>query len=427
MLDTKQLMLFNYLTLTPEVAEFVQRRTLEIRAFHKRTAESIIQIGLRLEEVKEAVGHGQFLNWLEIEFGWSDQTARNYIHVAEKFKNFLNLDHYATSALYLLAAPSTPDAVLDKAREMAINGQYISHARAQELLAQYREPKPEPAPEEEQSQPPEEERAEEPEPEPEPEYYACPECGEVLTSEVWHCLSCHCHWPPDVPKCLSCGMPHITGKLIEAVKALKERAPDLFDKVRSGEYTVTQAKREAVKRERTETPPVPSSKYRVLYADPPWRYGNKGLDDYGHAERHYPTMSISELCALSIRELAEDNAVLFLWVTSPLLEECFPVIKAWGFSYKTSFVWDKVKHNFGHYNSVRHELLLVCTRGSCTPDVNKLFDSVQSIERSDEHSEKPEEFRAIIDTLYTHGKRIELFARRQIDGWDTWGNEPATR
>lgn len=420
--DTKQLMLFDYLTLTPEVAEFVQRRTLEIRAFQKRTAESIIQIGLRLEEVKEAVGHGQFLNWLEIEFGWSDQTARNYMHVAEKFKNFLNLDHYATSAMYLLAAPSTPDAVLDKAREMTIDGHYISHAKAQELLAQYREP--EPVPEEEQ---PEEEQTEKPEPEAEPKYYACPECGEVLASEVWHCLSCHCHWPPDVPKCLSCGMPHIIGKLIEAVKALKERAPDLFDKVRTGEYTITQARREMVKRERAETPPVPSDKYRVLYADPPWKYGNAGIigksDNYGHVERHYPTMSIAELCVLPVKELAEDNAVLFLWVTSPLLEECFPVIKAWGFKYKTSFVWDKVKHNFGHYNSVRHELLLVCTRGSCTPDVSKLFDSVQSIERSNEHSEKPEEFRNIIDTLYTHGKRLELFARRATDGWDVWGNE----
>jgi N6-adenosine-specific RNA methylase IME4 len=124
-----------------------------------------------------------------------------------------------------------------------------------------------------------------------------------------------------------------------------------------------------------------------------------------------------------IRERCLGDAVLFLWVTSPLLEECFPVIKAWGFKYKTSFVWDKIRHNYGHYNSVRHELLLVCTRGSCTPDVQKLFDSVQSIERTDKHSEKPEEFRTIIETLYPHGKRIELFARTVSNGWDTWGNE----
>lgn len=197
-------------------------------------------------------------------------------------------------------------------------------------------------------------------------------------------------------------------------------------KTSSSEMTIPQAKREIVKAQRSETPELPSDKYRIVYADPPWSYGNSGagIDNYGPAERHYTSMSIEELCDLPIKEMVEDNAVLFMWVTSPLLEECFPVIKAWGFKYKTSFVWDKVKHNFGHYNSVRHELLLVCTRGSCTPDVPQLFDSVQSIERSEKHSEKPEEFRKIIDTLYTRGKRIELFARATAENWKVWGNEP---
>ena len=178
-----------------------------------------------------------------------------------------------------------------------------------------------------------------------------------------------------------------------------------------------------------DAPQMPPGKYRVWYADPPWQYGNAGVigetDNYGHAARHYPTMSIDELCAMGtdIKANCEDDAVLFLWVTSPLLEECFPVIKAWGFKYKTSFVWDKVGHNFGHYNSVRHELLLVCTRGSCTPDDKTLYDSVVSIEKSRKHSEKPEEFRRIIDSLYTWGSRIELFARTDAEGWAAWGNE----
>lgn len=166
-------------------------------------------------------------------------------------------------------------------------------------------------------------------------------------------------------------------------------------------------------------------KYRIIYADPPWKYSDRLVDGYGPAEFHYPTMSIDELCSLPVKDLAEDNAVLFLWVTSPLLEDAFRVIHSWGFSYKTSFVWDKIKHNMGHYNSVRHEFLLVCTRGSCTPDNMKLYDSVQSIERTD-HSTKPEEFRNIIDDIYTNGKRIELFARKSVDGWEAWGNEPVT-
>lgn len=161
-------------------------------------------------------------------------------------------------------------------------------------------------------------------------------------------------------------------------------------------------------------------KYRVIYADPPWSYGDKqNIEGLGGAVKHYPTMPINDICELPVP--AEDNAVLFMWVTSPLLEDCFKVINAWGFKYKSSFVWDKVAHNMGHYNSVRHELLLICTRGSCTPDVPKLFDSVVSIERT-EHSRKPKEFRDMIDALYPYGNRLEMFAREAPEGWDVWGN-----
>ena len=217
---------------------------------------------------------------------------------------------------------------------------------------------------------------------------------------------------------------------ISDAKRLAVDAPDLFEQVRAGEMSIPQAKREAVTRQRRETPPLPTgNKYRVLYADPPWRYGNSGIigatDHYGHTGRHYPSLSIDELCALPVGELADDDAVLFLWVTSPLLAECFAVIRAWGFAYKTSFIWDKVRHNFGHYNSVRHELLLVCTRGRATPDTPTLYDSVQTIERSNTHSEKPAAFRDIIDDLYPHGRRLELFARTVAAGnWEVWGNEP---
>ena len=139
----------------------------------------------------------------------------------------------------------------------------------------------------------------------------------------------------------------------------------------------------------------------------------------GGAVKHYPTMPLQDICDIPVP--SEDNAVLFLWVTSPLLEDSFKVIKAWGFKYKTSFVWDKILHVMGHYNSVRHEFLLVCTKGSCTPDVQKLFDSVVSIERT-EHSVKPKEFRDMIDFLYPIGERLEMFARESSEGWDVWGN-----
>jgi N6-adenosine-specific RNA methylase IME4 len=172
-------------------------------------------------------------------------------------------------------------------------------------------------------------------------------------------------------------------------------------------------------------PEMPKDEYRIIYADPPWAYNDKcndGAIQSSGADMHYPTMSIKELCEMELPRIS-DNAVLFMWTTSPLLEDSFKIINAWGFTYKSSFVWDKVKHNMGHYNSVRHEFLLLATKGSCTPDNMKLFDSVQSIERT-KHSEKPEKFREIIDTLYTKGKRIELFARKKLsDNWDVYGNE----
>lgn len=202
-----------------------------------------------------------------------------------------------------------------------------------------------------------------------------------------------------------------------------EKHPEEAASVIRGEKKLTEVRRE-VRREKvlTEVPVLPSKKYRVIYADPPWKYGDQLTEDYGPTKFHYPSMTISELCALPIHELAEADSVLFLWVTSPLLSECWPIIKAWGFEYKACFVWDKVKHNWGHYNSVRHEFLLICTRGSCLPDESKLFDSVQSIERTEKHSEKPKEFRVIINTLYPQGKRIELFARGEASGWESWGN-----
>jgi len=201
---------------------------------------------------------------------------------------------------------------------------------------------------------------------------------------------------------------------------------ETFEAVKSGEKTLTQVRREQQRDNVTrKIMELPTDEYRILYADPPWAYNDKcddGSVQAGGCERHYPTMNLAELCALPIESLADDNAVLFLWATSPMLPEALQVVLSWGFKYKASFIWDKVKHNMGHYNSVRHEFLLICTKGSCLPDSRELIDSVQTIERAG-HSEKPEEFRRIIDTLYPIGKRIELFSRSQHENWESWGNE----
>tara|TARA_R110000765_G_C18905582_1_gene604482 strand:- start:532 stop:1542 length:1011 start_codon:yes stop_codon:yes gene_type:complete len=217
----------------------------------------------------------------------------------------------------------------------------------------------------------------------------------------------------------------ISKKLSSIAQQLASQTPEIREAIAQRETTIAQVRREQRAIDVQRVVSLPDAKYRVLYADPPWRYNDKadeGAIQAGGASRHYPSMSIADLCALPVPDICEPDAVLFLWVTSPLLFESAAVIEAWGFTYKASFVWDKIKHNMGHYNSVRHELLLICTRGRCTPDVVELFDSVQSIERT-EHSVKPEAFRSMIDTLYPHGKRIELFARRSVKGWDAYGNE----
>ncbi len=225
-----------------------------------------------------------------------------------------------------------------------------------------------------------------------------------------------------------------TGKVAMAEKVWKEANSEIKEKVLSGDMTISGAYKEVKKAKiehrrrqiretlQEEEMATGQKRYRVIYADPPWKYGNAMPEYVTEPQDYYLLMDTEDICLMPIKDISEDNSVLFLWSTSPHLPEALQVADAWGFKYKTSFVWDKIKHNMGHYNSVRHEFLLVCTRGACTPDVKRLFDSVVSIERT-EHSKKPERFREIIDTLYTHGNKIELFARCAAPGWDVFGNQ----
>jgi hypothetical protein len=131
---------------------------------------------------------------------------------------------------------------------------------------------------------------------------------------------------------------------------------------------------------------LPEGIFQLFYADPPWRYGNEMSATV--PEDYYPTMEIEEICALPIDSMTDTNAVLFLWTTTGFLEESFEVVHAWGFEYKTCFIWDKVLHNVGPYSSVRHEILLLCTKGTYPIQNLKLYDSVYTEERT-EHSKKP--------------------------------------
>lgn len=177
---------------------------------------------------------------------------------------------------------------------------------------------------------------------------------------------------------------------------------------------------------------LPAGKYRVIYADPPWKYGDErqGLEKEGTAAAaQYPTMPTSKICEFAdhtgrpVSDLADKDAVLFMWATFPLLDDALNVIRAWKFDYKTAIVWDKQRSNIGNYHDARCELLMICVRGSCPIEIDTRVKQVQSIQRS-EHSRKPEEFRQLIDSLYPSGPRVELFRRGVApDGWVIWGNE----
>ena len=90
----------------------------------------------------------------------------------------------------------------------------------------------------------------------------------------------------------------------------------------------------------SSTVPFPNKKYKIIYADPPWEYGDKLQHHGGSAESHYDVMKFKDICNLPVNNIADDNCVLFLWVTYPKLLDCIKTIEKWGFKYKTiGFNW----------------------------------------------------------------------------------------
>ena len=229
---------------------------------------------------------------------------------------------------------------------------------------------------------------------------------------------------------LPAGVTHKESSLAQQLSKNEEVIAEVVAEAREkGEIPVRQKvlRQIAANKPKPTTPPLPKGKYNVVYADPPWKYGTDQHGKAGYTQEtvigtHYPSMDIQDICSLPVLDITATDCVLFLWATSPLLREAFAVVDSWGFEYKASFIWDTIKHNVGHYNSVRHEFLLICTRGSFMPETKTLYDSVVSIERT-KHSEKPEKFREIIESLYPSGKKIELFARKQVKGWKSYGND----
>lgn len=138
--------LFDYNALDSETRIVVKQRTSEIRGLMRRAAQDIIDIGQKLIEVKEQLPHGQFGGWLETEFQWGVHTARNFMRVTETFSEKEKISLFAPSALYLLAAPSTPEAARQEAIARAESGEHITHTVSKQIVAEHKRSTPAPAP-----------------------------------------------------------------------------------------------------------------------------------------------------------------------------------------------------------------------------------------------------------------------------------------
>jgi N6-adenosine-specific RNA methylase IME4 len=190
--------------------------------------------------------------------------------------------------------------------------------------------------------------------------------------------------------------------------------------------------------------PFPDKKFKVIYADPPWQF--KAWSHRGEgkgASQHYDCMSLADICALPVADIAEDDAALFLWVVQPQLPEAMELIEAWGFKFKTvAFAWIKMPKSWdpnqigtsrfaprlglGYHTRSGMEQCWLAVRGKGYKRRPK--GEAASIEQVlhaplGRHSEKPEEIAHRIERLVGDVPRIELFARKRRNGWDVWGND----
>jgi N6-adenosine-specific RNA methylase IME4 len=158
--------------------------------------------------------------------------------------------------------------------------------------------------------------------------------------------------------------------------------------------------------------------FGTVYADPPWAYGNQGTR--ASTGDHYVGLTVDEICSLPVAALGAVESHLHLWTTNAFLFDAKRVMEAWGYTYKSCFVWVKPQIGMGNYWRVSHEFLLLGVRGVLTfPD--KSLRSWGEFKRG-QHSAKPERIRDLIHKA-SPGPRIELFARRAVEGWTCWGNE----
>jgi len=169
-------------------------------------------------------------------------------------------------------------------------------------------------------------------------------------------------------------------------------------------------------------------KYQIIYADPPWNYNSSirrnTRSRFNHVSEHYSVMNTEDIKNLPIDNISDKDCLLFMWVTSPLLEEGLEVMKSWGFKYGTiAFCWNKINPMPGSYTISQVEICLVGRKGKI-PQPRGLRNIKQFIEeKRTKHSKKPNDVRKRIELMFPKQDKVELFAREKYYGWDIWGDE----
>jgi N6-adenosine-specific RNA methylase IME4 len=172
--------------------------------------------------------------------------------------------------------------------------------------------------------------------------------------------------------------------------------------------------------------------FGTVLADPPWRFANrtgKMAPEHRRLSR-YTTMTLQEIARLPVAQLVLPRSHLYLWVPNALVREGLEVMRGWGFTYKTTLVWYKVRRDGGpdrrgvgfYFRNVT-ELVLFGTRGALRTLAPGRRQANIIVSRKREHSRKPDELYDIIEQC-SPGPYLELFARQARSGWTPWGNEP---
>lgn len=235
---------------------------------------------------------------------------------------------------------------------------------------------------------------------------------------------------------------NVSHDTIAKVKVIEAKAPeDVKAKLTMGEFSINQAYQDIRKKEKkqerdlkiqevkqkieTENLVQPNKKYHVIAIDPPWAYNEKGgfsSDDYDANSNRgavdYPTMTVEQIKKIELP--TADDCVLFLWTTHSFLKDSFEILEHWGFDYKATIVWDKVKMGLGRTIRMQVEFCLLAVKGK--PIINGSAERDIITEPRREHSRKPEVFYEMVERMCI-GNKLDFFSRQQRSNWDHYGAE----